>query len=546
MREQNWPKHLAVRPAALSPRGILAAAVGVLVAGAALAMWLKELPKAEADSPIAQAAIRPGPAAAPPVDIPQAAPPPPVTTADVAKPEPAKAEPPRPETPVQWTALGIDDLRARGESGEIPAMEEMARRLVHGVGVPKDQQAGAGWLLRAAQAGSPQSAFNVGVMYERGFVVERDSTKAIEWYRKAVDANVPMAKHNLALLLRDGKGAARNVPEAVTLLRSAARQGMSASMFTLGDIHERGDGGTKDPASALAWFAIAAEFDRQTSQTQETPLMKTAMQRAQALQRSMTPDEIGRAQRLGQAEFKVIVDALSIGRTPQLGPPSDQAATPPTPPPLPADPPGWPAEAKEQARAVQQALFDLKLLKDKPDGVIGPMSRTAIREFQRSAGLPENGEPNREVYAALVRAQARRDTVANSPLPAPPPAADATKPDAAKPEAAMPEPTKPAAPAKAEPAKPDDKQVNVSAAPAPPPPPTSAEMVKQAELERIKSIQALLRAMNFYKHPPDGKAGPATRAAIREYERASGQKETGEPTQALLESLRELSGLLKR
>src|SRR5258707_199840 len=84
-----------------------------------------------------------------------------------------------------------------------------------------------------------------------GIVVERDSSKAIEWYKKAVEANVPMARHNLALLLRDGKGAARNVPEAIQLLRAAAKQGMAASMFTLGDIYERGDAGAKDQSMAL-------------------------------------------------------------------------------------------------------------------------------------------------------------------------------------------------------------------------------------------------------------------------------------------------------
>ena len=154
-------------------------------------------------------------------------------------------------------------------------MEEMARRLVQGAGVPKDQQAGAGWLLRAAQHGSAQSAFNVGVMYERGFVVERDSTRAVEWYRKAVEANLPMAKHHLALMLREGKGVPRNGQEAVDLLRSASRQGMTAAMFTLGDIYERGDVAPKDPAIALAWFAITAEFDRQTNRGGDDALAKT-------------------------------------------------------------------------------------------------------------------------------------------------------------------------------------------------------------------------------------------------------------------------------
>ena len=181
-------------------------------------------------------------------------------------------------------------------------MEEMARRLVQGVGVPKDQQAGAGWLLRAAQHGSAQSAFNVGVMYERGFVVERNSTRAVEWYRKAIDANLPMAKHHLALMLREGKGVTRNGQEAVDLLRSASRQGMTASMFTLADIYERGDIVPKDPAMALAWYAITAEFDRQTNRGGDDALAKTAAQRAQALQSTLLPGDLA-ARAAGRPEL---------------------------------------------------------------------------------------------------------------------------------------------------------------------------------------------------------------------------------------------------
>ena len=34
-------------------------------------------------------------------------------------------------------------------------------------------------------------------------------------------------------------------------------------MFSLGDMYERGDAGSVDNAAALAWFAIAAAFERQ-------------------------------------------------------------------------------------------------------------------------------------------------------------------------------------------------------------------------------------------------------------------------------------------
>ena len=151
-------------------------------------------------------------------------------------------------------------------------MEELARRLVQGIGVAKDQQAAAGWLLRAAQRGSAQSAFNVGVMYERGFVVERDfdqGHRMVPQGRRSQRAD-GQAQPRPAAARR--KGAPRNGKEAVELLRSAARQGMAASMFTLGDIYERGDEGLKDPAIALAWFAITAEFERQTNRGGESAL----------------------------------------------------------------------------------------------------------------------------------------------------------------------------------------------------------------------------------------------------------------------------------
>ncbi|MGE5149665.1 MAG: tetratricopeptide repeat protein, partial [Rhodospirillaceae bacterium] len=138
-----------------------------------------------------------------------------------------------------WSAMPIDELRQRAQANEVPAMEEFGRRLIAGTGVPRDQKIGVAWYQRAADAGSPTAAFNVGVMYDRGFVLERDAERAVAWYRKAVEGGVAPAKHNLALMLREGRGAPQDGPKAVELLRSAARQGMTASMFTLGDMYEK-------------------------------------------------------------------------------------------------------------------------------------------------------------------------------------------------------------------------------------------------------------------------------------------------------------------
>jgi len=327
---------------------------------------------------------------------------------------------PKPASTAEWMALPIDDLRAFAHGGDLRAMEELARRLVSGIGVPQDSQSGAGWLLRAAEAGSPAAAFNVGVMYERGFVVERDSTKAVEWYRKAADGNVAVAKHNLALLLRDGKGAPRDGNKAIELLRSAALQGMVASMFLLGDIYERGDAASRDAPLALAWFAVTVEFERQVNHAAETPLAKSARQRIEILHRVLTPAELERAEKIGQVEFQQILGALGLPKAGSAPGAPPSAAAGPAVPPDDDRTIGWPKAPSERIRAVQQALIDLRRLSGKADGIMGPATRGAVIAFEKSVGLRETGEASREVYVAALKAIAQHDAVARSPLPLPP------------------------------------------------------------------------------------------------------------------------------
>lgn len=340
--------------------------------------------------------------------------PPPPTATDIEPPAPA-AKPATTGASVSGdpTSLPIEELRKRAEAHDPRSMMEMSRRLILGVGIAKDPQAGAGWMLRAAELGSSEAAFNVGVMYENGFVVERNSTHAAEWYRRAADKGLPVAEHNLALLLRQGKGVPRDGEQAIKLLLAAAHQGMTASMFALGDIYEQGDAAPKDTAAAVAWFTLADQFERRSHGDKETPLAKNATQRAQDLRRIMTATELQRAQDLGQREIQQIVDATSASRqAPGQLPASALPAPAPSSSgsaPSPAKPDaGWPAGKVDQVRAIQQALFDLKLLDDKPDGALGPITRNAIRSFQHGAGLAETGEPSKDLYAALKQALAKR------------------------------------------------------------------------------------------------------------------------------------------
>lgn len=56
--------------------------------------------------------------------------------------------------------------------------------------------------------------------------------------------------------------------------------------------------------------------------------------------------------------------------------------------------------------------------------------------------------------------------------------------------------------------------------------------------DQAKAIQILLRDLGFYSGTTYGTVGPATRAAIRKFQAAAGEAETGEPSEMLFESLK--------
>ena len=420
------PDKSADRAVRARPSRLLLGTLGAIVVVGALVFATMEAPswsgRSDADTKPAKteavAAVRPpafgGDFSLPP---PFDAPPPP-TAAEIAAPTrpsaPSASGAAEASTEGDPASLPVEALRRQAEAHDLPSMVEMSRRLILGIGIAKDPQAGAGWMLHAAELGSSQAAFNVGVMYENGFVVERSSTRAAEWYRRAANTGLPVAEHNLALMLREGKGVPRDGTKAIKLLLAAAHQGMTASMFALGDIYEQGDAAPKDAAAAVAWFGLAAQFERRAHDGKETSLARSATRRSQDLRRVMAPAELQRAQELSQHEIGQIAEATSLARhepgqlpAPVFPAPAPPSSAAPASPASDSADAGWSADKIEQVRAIQQALFDLKLLHDKPDGALGPMTRNAIRTFQDGAGLAQTGDPSKDLYIALKRALAK-------------------------------------------------------------------------------------------------------------------------------------------
>ena len=61
----------------------------------------------------------------------------------------------------------------------------------------------------------------------------------------------------------------------------------------------------------------------------------------------------------------------------------------------------------EDIKQMQSLLNRLGFSAGTPDGKVGPMTRNAIRDFQRSQGIPTDAFPSASLLATLRRAAAQ-------------------------------------------------------------------------------------------------------------------------------------------
>nr|WP_316653241.1 peptidoglycan-binding domain-containing protein [uncultured Gellertiella sp.] len=215
----------------------------------------------------------------------------------------------------------------------------------------------------------------------------------------------------------------------------------------------------------------------------------------------------------------------ATGTTPSVEGAGLQAAS------LPATASGQPPNVALNV-AVQQALIRRGLYAGAADGEIGPRTSAAILFFQQTAGLPQTGE----VSDALLQALAANGG-GTSPPAAPardPVAATIVASEVPAPQTAPPRPKKQATAAKS-----PDRLVKVSASGD-----DLAAIIQNAggsnaDGERIRQIQQGLIRMSYPDVTPDGVAGPSTRKAIRAFEKYYNLPITGEPSQSVLNHMRD-------
>jgi len=316
-----------------------------------------------ADAPVAEA---PDPETAVPESaVPESAVPE-SAVLDPAVPETAASETATPETQVAVTPPAppvtaparevptgdaeLVGLRSRAAAGDPRAQHDLAIRLS---GEDGDLAEAARLFREAAIQGLANAQYNLAVLYERGLGVRADETRALLWYHSAAEQGHPLAQYNLGNMYASGRGVPLSYLEAANWFRRAAEQGVPAAAYNLGVLKDAGLGVEQDRADALRWFEMAASLGHQRAQGRLDGKVESAT----------APGP-----------------AAGAGRGVDLDRPRD--TTPES------------SLGAREISAIQAELRRLGYYEGPVDGIVGPMTRSAIRRFQAQNDLPVTGLPS--------------------------------------------------------------------------------------------------------------------------------------------------------
>ena len=174
--------------------------------------------------------------------------------------------------------------RAAAEAGHNRARVELARMLLHGIGVPDDPGAAIAWLERAEQAGNAVAGYLLALIAVGGRLVPRDG-RINQRVSLAVSAGFPPAM--LAAAIHFGRRpGARDQALCIELLQRAALAGNDTAAQLLCARLRRGEGCARDESGAdeiqgqLSERGIGPLPDCSAG----TPLQPTAVENRLALQ----------------------------------------------------------------------------------------------------------------------------------------------------------------------------------------------------------------------------------------------------------------------
>lgn len=277
-------------------------------------------------------------------------------------------------------AITQKPLANAAAAGDPQALFEIAARYTEGRnGVAQDQKEAARWYQMAAERGFAPAEYRLGSLYEKGNGVGRDLSKAMSLYQRAADAGNASSMHNLAVLYASGATGTADYKAAVSWFTKAAELGIADSQFNLAILYARGNGTSQNLEESYKWFAVAAKSGD-----------KDAAEKRDEVAKALKPDQLARA--------KAAVESWSAK-------PLDQRANSVN---IPGE---WTGEAQTSTGAIDmgKAIRNIQAILNKngydagqPDGLMGKKTLAAIKAFQKSNGMSDDGNITEELVRKLL------------------------------------------------------------------------------------------------------------------------------------------------
>lgn len=135
----------------------------------------------------------------------------------------------------------------------------LGRARQYGYGVKPNPEKAEKYYRRAAKLGHAEAQKSLGCLYE--FAEKPDYRRARKWYTRALkqhSSDTPDAAYRLGWLYERGLGGKKDIQKACQLYRKAAKNGHADAQRALGYCYEKGLGLHKNYAKARKWSARAA------------------------------------------------------------------------------------------------------------------------------------------------------------------------------------------------------------------------------------------------------------------------------------------------
>ena len=246
-------------------------------------------------------------------------------------------------------------VEAAAASGNYIAQYQLAQdKLTAG-----DFARGADLMRKSAQKGLPIAQYALAKLHEKGTGVPKDLTLARDWTEKAAKGGNVKAMHDLAVFMAEGEGGEQTYAGAVEWFRKGAEYGVVDSQYNLGVLYEQGLGISPNLTQSLFWFDVASRNGDGGAPAKIAELIERVSPEAAAQARSQA------------ASWKpAAANSIANGRF---------GAQP------------WNLGNPLQVQAVQKALTALGYDIGVPDGIMGPATSLAIREYQGTHNLTLTG-----------------------------------------------------------------------------------------------------------------------------------------------------------